>query len=58
MINTFYLKPGDRIIHVDGRTVTVTDNMDEGQWIEAVESDGEAPELVHSQDIVDYAKEQ
>lgn len=51
MINVIDLEIGARIELVGGRTATVTENMGDGQWIEACLDGGDSGELVHSEDI-------
>lgn len=51
MINVIDLEIGARIELVGGRTATVTENMGDGQWIEACLDGGDSGELVHSDDI-------
>jgi hypothetical protein len=59
MIDLMTLKPGDRLQLVKGIVAEVTENMDDGMWvevrlIEAPERPAEigAVELCHAQDIV------
>jgi hypothetical protein len=59
MIDLMTLKPGDRLLLVQGIVAEVTENMGDGMWvevrlIEAPERPAEigAVELCHAQDIV------
>ncbi|BCW78347.1 hypothetical protein [Arthrobacter sp. NicSoilC5] len=52
MINVFDLTPGTRLELVDGRQVTVQENMEDGQWVQVAEDEGADTELTHSQDIL------
>lgn len=52
MINLYKIQPGDTLVIKGGRTVTCTENMGDGQWVEVEDSNG--CELVHSQDIVEH----
>jgi len=59
MIDLMTLKPGDRLLLQKGILAEVTENMGDGQWVEArlIEvperpSDVGAVELCHAQDIV------
>jgi hypothetical protein len=59
MIDLMTLKPGDRLLLQKGIVAEVTENMGDGQWVEArlVEvpqnpDDVGAVELCHAQDIV------
>jgi hypothetical protein len=59
MIDLMTLKPGDRLLLQKGSVAEVTENMGDGQWVEArlVEvpqnpDDVGAVELCHAQDIV------
>lgn len=52
MINVFDLTPGTRVELLDGRQVTVAENMDDGQWVQIAEIEGADTELAHSQDIL------
>ena len=60
MLNLYEIKVGQRLKLKDGRVCTVTENMEDGQWLEAVPDDsgeGDEPELVHAQDIQGLADE-
>lgn len=52
MINVFDLTAGTRVELVDGRRVTVAENMEDGQWVQVTEGEGADTELAHSQDIL------
>lgn len=52
MINVFDLAPGTRVELIDGRQVTVQENMEDGQWVQVSEDEGADTELAHSQDIL------
>ncbi|WP_336713784.1 hypothetical protein [Arthrobacter sp. USHLN218] len=52
MINVFDLTPGTRVELLDGRQVTVAENMEDGQWVQIAEIEGADTELAHSQDIL------
>lgn len=59
MIDLMTLKPGDRLLLQKGIVAEVTENMGDGQWVEArlIEvplspADVGAVELCHAQDIV------
>ena len=59
MIDLMTLKPGDRLLLQKAIIVEVTENMGDGQWVEATlievpqnPSDAGAVELCHAQDIV------
>jgi|tagenome__1003787_1003787.scaffolds.fasta_scaffold8588279_1 hypothetical protein len=52
MINVFDLTAGIRVELVDGRQVTVQENMEDGQWVQVSEDEGADTELAHSQDIL------
>jgi hypothetical protein len=57
MINVLDLAPRVRIDLLDGRQVTVEENMNDGQWV-SVREDGAADvELIHSQDILRLVQE-
>lgn len=50
MINLYEIKPGDLLVIKNGRQVECSENMNDGQWIEVISSEGN--ELIHSQDIL------
>jgi len=58
MINVLDLKPGDRLALREGITAEVTENMEDGMWVEVryvdapKEADRGLIELCHAQDIV------
>ena len=59
MIDLMTLKPGDRLLLQKGIIAEVTENLGDGQWVEAklIEvpqnpGDAGAVELCHAQDIV------
>jgi len=58
MINVFDLKPGNRIQLIDGREVTVQENMEDGQWVQIAEDEDGETELAHSQDILRVIQDQ
>lgn len=45
------LTPGTLIELLDGTRLTVTENMGDGQWVEASRDGTAGGDLVHSQDI-------
>ncbi|EFN0218406.1 hypothetical protein HNH53_002925 [Escherichia fergusonii] len=51
MINLYEIKPGDLLVIKNGRQVEYSENMNDGQWIEVISSEGN--ELIHSQDILE-----
>lgn len=57
MINIFQLTAGVRIELVDGRRVTVEENMGDGQWVHAREEGASDGELVHAEDIRQLAED-
>lgn len=57
MINVLDLTVGTRLDLVDGRTVTVEENMDDGMWVSARENASAETELVHAQDILRVAQD-
>lgn len=57
MINVFQLTAGSRIELVDGRLVTVEENMGDGQWVQAREAGSPDGELVHAEDIRQLAQD-
>lgn len=52
MINVLDLPPGARLELLDGRQVTVEENMNDGQWVSAREDGVPGADLIHSQDIL------
>ncbi len=57
MINVFQLTPGAQIDLVDGRRMTVEENMGDGQWVQAREEGASDGELVHAEDIRQLAQD-
>lgn len=51
MINLYEIKLGDLLVIKNGRQVECSENMNDGQWIEVISSEGN--ELIHSQDILE-----
>lgn len=52
MINLYEIQPGDMLIIKGGRTVTCTENIGDGQWVEVEDESGS--ELIHSQDVIEH----
>lgn len=57
MINVFQLAVGSRIELLDGRRVTVEENMGDGQWVQAREEGAADGELIHAEDILQLVQE-
>jgi hypothetical protein len=52
MINMYDLAEGDRVELVDGRRVTIEENMQDGMWVAVREGDASENELTHAQDVL------
>lgn len=57
MINVLDLAAGTRLDLVDGRRVTVEENMGDGMWVSAREGTSDETELVFAQDILRVARD-